>query len=164
MNRLGEGEIDKHWKFTYCQGVYMGAGLELYRITHNQTYLQHAVRTAHAAIAELADPGSTLLPPEGKGDGGLFKGIFVRYLNALLLELRGSRDVAEWTEFAELLIRNASALWNQGRRDELPLFGNQWDQPADGKVDLSTQLSGVMLIEMLAAIEKEEPDLCNDPA
>src|SRR5690606_39804151 len=31
MNREGDGKIDKDWKFTYCQGVYIGAGLELYR-------------------------------------------------------------------------------------------------------------------------------------
>ncbi|MFC3790482.1 glycoside hydrolase family 76 protein [Paenibacillus sp. GCM10012307] len=28
MNRLGNGEIDKDWAFTYCQGVFIGAGLE----------------------------------------------------------------------------------------------------------------------------------------
>ena len=28
MNREGDGKIDKEWKFTYCQGVMLGAALE----------------------------------------------------------------------------------------------------------------------------------------
>jgi predicted alpha-1,6-mannanase (GH76 family) len=202
MNRLGDGAIDKHWKFTYCQGVYIGAGLELYRVTQERVYLQSALRTAHAAIAELADSGTSLLPPEGTGDGGLFKGIFVRYLTELILavndpgdagdigDMRGSAELAgvagltgpedlvertewtgaaglvnqmEWTgltdlaevsELIHLMKSNADAIWNQGRQDDLPLFGNHWNQPAEGKVDLSTQLSGVMLLEMMAELER----------
>jgi predicted alpha-1,6-mannanase (GH76 family) len=172
INRLGDGAIDKHWKFTYCQGVYIGAGLELYRVTRERIYLRSALRTAYAAIAELVDPGTSLLPPEGKGDGGLFKGIFVRYLTELILAVKGSREmggsaelagVAELTEVNELIElnklievmkSNADVLWNQGRRDDLPLFGNCWNQPVEGKVDLSMQLSGVMLLEMMAALEK----------
>ena len=29
INRQGDGRIDKDWKFTYCQGVYIGAAVEL---------------------------------------------------------------------------------------------------------------------------------------
>jgi len=29
-NRTGDGHIDKDWEFTYCQGVFIGAGVELY--------------------------------------------------------------------------------------------------------------------------------------
>ena len=29
MNRLGDGKVDYEWKFTYCQGVVIGAAMEL---------------------------------------------------------------------------------------------------------------------------------------
>ncbi|CAG7654322.1 glycoside hydrolase family 76 protein [Paenibacillus allorhizosphaerae] len=156
INRTGDGKIDMNWKFTYCQGVYIGAALELYRITGDQAYLRQAVRTAHAAIAQLVDPVSGMLPLEGPGDGALFKGIFVRYLTDLLTELKLSPDKAEPTDRSTLvgsLLRNANSLWENARREQMPLFGNSWARIAEGKIQLSAQLSGVHLLEMMAVLE-----------
>lgn len=146
MNREGDGKIDKDWKFTYCQGVYIGAGVELYRVTGDEAYLEDANRTADAAKAELAHPETGLLPLEGTGDGGLFKGILVRYLAELVRERPSSSAVASW------LNANAELLWGRGRGDEL-LFSGLWNQPARETVELSTQLSGVMLLEAAARLE-----------
>lgn len=151
MNRLGDGEIDKEWRFTYCQGVYIGAAVELFRATGDAAYLADANRTAAAASAEWADG---ILPDEGDGDGGLFKGILVRYLSELIMETREAPSApAAW------LFRNGSTLWaaTHGAQDEgRHLFGTDWRSAPAGKVTLSAQLSGVFLFERLAALEKRE--------
>jgi len=149
MNRLGDGAIDKDWTFTYCQGVFIGSALELYRITGDEAYRKQALRTATAAKAALASPDG-MLPPEGGGDGGLFKGIFVRYLGLLAPE--AGDDAGLWRG---LLEANAESLWSRGRFEgdgRLPLFGERWDAPAAYPVELSTQLSGVMLLETMTRI------------
>ena len=43
INRLGDGQIDKDWQFTYCQGYSSGAGIELYSCTGESAYLADAV-------------------------------------------------------------------------------------------------------------------------
>lgn len=157
MNRLGDGTIDKDWRFTYCQGVYIGAGVELYRSTGDRGYLEDAVRTAMTARAELADAGTGLLPDEGGGDAGLFKGILARYV-AGLIETAGdpgsnagpvSGTLSAW------LLANAETMWHHGR-SESGWFGRDWNTPPRGCAELSAQLSGVMLLEMAARLERTE--------
>ncbi|MBB3113929.1 putative alpha-1,6-mannanase (GH76 family) [Paenibacillus phyllosphaerae] len=147
MNRTGDGSIDKDWKFTYCQGVFIGAGVELFRCTGNASYLADAVRTAGAARDELVGAVTGVLPDEGDGDGGLFKGILVRYLGELTAVAPEEQTVAQ------LLEQQADTLWTEGR-DERNVFSTSWgSKPAD-RVTLSTQLSGIMLLEQLALLEK----------
>ncbi|MDQ0116049.1 glycoside hydrolase family 76 protein [Paenibacillus harenae] len=142
MNRLGDGQIDKHWKFTYCQGVFIGAAVELYRITKDDRYLADASRSASASLAELAHPETMLLPDEETGDGGLFKGIYVRYLTELAIENReGERAVTD------VLASNAKLLWEQGRGSDSVLFSPNWSAKPEGVVTLSVQLSAVKLLE-----------------
>lgn len=142
MNRLGDGGIDKDWTFTYCQGVVIGAGLELYHATKEQGYLEQVRRTADVALKCLCDPRGTL-PDEGGGDGGLFKGIMVRYLTLLLVE-------NPWPQGLEVLQHNGTLLKNLQR----PIAGQTWSSEAESSVDLSNALSGVMLLEALAKLEK----------
>lgn len=148
MNRNGDGQIDKDWKFTYCQGVFIGAGVELYRATGDAAYLDDALRTANATEAELTGADG-LFPDEEDGDGGLFKGILTRYLAELCL-YAGERGQAA----ASLLVHNANRLWEVAQSDR-PLFGTDWSQAPAGVVSLSSQLSGVMLLERLAELEKQ---------
>lgn len=148
VNRTGDGSIDKDWKFTYCQGVVIGAALELFRMTGERRYLTDAGRTWQAAVAELTAPGTGLLPPEGGGDGGLFKGIFVRYAGRLAGAWDDGRAVAE------VLLANARILWERGRTGDDALFGERWDRPPAAVVPLSTQLSGTILLETAAALAK----------
>lgn len=147
MNRQGDGEVDKDWKFTYCQGVYIGAGVELFRVTGDRSYLTDARRTAAAVSAELIDSATGLLPDEEDGDGGLFKGILVRYLGELArVESGQEAEVA-------LLARNATALWTRARDSERCVFGTDWGSVPGERVTLSTQLSAIMLLEQLALLE-----------
>ncbi|GLX66081.1 glycoside hydrolase family 76 protein [Paenibacillus glycanilyticus] len=146
MNRTGDGSIDKDWKFTYCQGVFIGAGVELYRITGDAVYLQDAERTAKAAAAELLKDG--LWPSEGDGDGGLFKGILVRYLGEL------ASVSSEPSELAALLEQQGQMLWTRGADPARIVFSTSWGVQPKDRVTLSTQLSGIMLLEQLAVLEK----------
>lgn len=148
MNRNGDGQIDKEWKFTYCQGVFIGAGVELYRVTGDASYLDDALRTATAAKAELTGADG-LLPDEEDGDGGLFKGILVRYLAELSL-IAGERGQPA----ASLLVHNATRLWEAAGGSQR-LFGTDWSRKPTGVVSLSSQLSGVMLLERLAELERQ---------
>ncbi|HEX7057444.1 MAG TPA: glycoside hydrolase family 76 protein [Bacilli bacterium] len=147
INRNGDKMIDKEWKFTYCQGVFIGAGVELFRATGDRGYLEDAERTAAVAVKELSDSATGVLPAEGGGDGGLFKGIFVRYLADLAL-------VKKSDDLVRLLFMNAKMMWKQGRCGNKVLFGVDWSSANSEIVELSTQLSGVMLLEMAAKLER----------
>ncbi|MGO4546072.1 glycoside hydrolase family 76 protein [Paenibacillus sp. 2TAB23] len=147
MNRNGDGAVDKEWKFTYCQGVYIGAGVELFRATGEQSYLQDASRSFRAAVAELADPATSVLPDEETGDGGLFKGILIRYAAELVKETGD-------TGALQLLLRNAEQLWLNGKSQGEALFNHNWTEKPGETVTLSVQLSGIMLLEKMAENER----------
>ncbi|HEY0827357.1 MAG TPA: glycoside hydrolase family 76 protein [Bacilli bacterium] len=149
INRNSDGFIDKTWEFTYCQGVYIGAGVELYRTTMDQAYLQDAIKTANAAKSRLTSPITGVLPSEGKGDGGLFKGILIRYLAELIVEDPTQEDLVNMLQI------NANSLWNDGKAADQVLFSNSWNGKPEPAVDLSTQLSGIMLLEQLALLESK---------
>ncbi|MGO4540421.1 glycoside hydrolase family 76 protein [Paenibacillus sp. 2TAB19] len=150
INRQGDGLVDKDWKFTYSQGVYIGAAVELYKATGDERYLQDAKKTAAAAINELTSQATGMLPSEGDGDGGLFKGIFVRYLGELI---QVDDEPEAWIE---LLETNAASLWEYGKDSEKARFSNSWAQTPEKAVQLSTQLSAVMLLEQRARLEERE--------
>ncbi|MFD2615032.1 glycoside hydrolase family 76 protein [Paenibacillus gansuensis] len=169
INRTGNGEIDKGWKFTYGQGVYIGAGVELYRATGEASYLEDARRTAANLKADFLSPATGMLPSEGEGDGGLFKGVLVRYVGELVKELKaGGKKLPELKaadgkalsaaeqaeELVQMLRVNAESLWGYGKAEDKALFSNSWAQTPDQVVQLSTQLSGMMLLEQMAAMEQ----------
>ncbi|TNJ67234.1 glycosyl hydrolase [Paenibacillus hemerocallicola] len=148
MNRTGDGKIDQDWKFTYCQGVYIGAAVELYRITGERTYLADAIRTYDTAKRELADSATGMLPDEGRGDGGLFKGILVRYAAELEFAAPTGTVDAAW-----FLTANADRLWLSGKSPDAALFGTDWSAAPEGGVPLSAQLSAMKLLEQAARFE-----------
>ncbi|WP_339168239.1 glycoside hydrolase family 76 protein [Paenibacillus sp. FSL H7-0943] len=150
MNRTGDGKIDKDWKYSYNQGVFIGAAVELYRITKKQEYLEDARLTFAAAAHELADSQGGVLPDEGNGDAGLFKGILIRY-------------TAEWVkadsaavDAVNFLRANAECLWEQGKSEDTVLFGTDWTSSSAGIIQLSSQLSAIKLLEKMAELTKEQ--------
>ncbi|WP_078433882.1 glycoside hydrolase family 76 protein [Metabacillus halosaccharovorans] len=152
INRLGDGQIDTDWEFTYCQGVYVGGAVELYRITNDDQYLEKALKTAHFAIEKLHDQTNNVLKSEGNGDGGLFKGIMVRYFTELM------KAAPEKTEAIRTYFeRNAETLWEQGTNSDKTIFNHLWSEQPDltEGIDLSIQLSGVFLYECLAVLERQ---------
>ncbi len=150
LNRQGDGKIDKDWKFTYCQGVFIGAAVELYKCTNEYSYIEAAKKTSLAAIEELTDHRTGMLKDEGNGDCGLFKGIFVRYINELAKVCPG------FTPITDLLKINADTLWESGRVPDSGIFSQSWTSGPESFIDLSTHLSGIMLVEMRADLALSE--------
>jgi predicted alpha-1,6-mannanase (GH76 family) len=137
--------------YTYCQGVFLGACLELGED-------DMAARTVTAIATHLAEDG--VLPGRGAGDGGLFGGILARYLAQAARKLNGQpAEIAAW-----LINTSAEAAWrNRALVKTGPLFGPEWSQPAvsprsakDPRLerDLSVQLSGWMVLEAAALLER----------
>jgi predicted alpha-1,6-mannanase (GH76 family) len=122
-------------------------------VPHREWY-SYNQGTVAAAYAELGEPdrglrialaglpASGLLPDEGGGDRGLFKGIYARY----------AADVARAVGAAaaplrEGLARHGERAW--AARSPEGLFGASWEQPPAGAVELSGHLSGVLLMSSL---------------
>lgn len=143
---------NKDWKFTYNQGVYIGAGIELYKITGESVYLADALKTANNALTGDMTQGN-IMKDEGGGDGGLFKGILVRYMMLLITD--GGLSSTDQAKFVNFLKLNAETLWLQGTSRPQILFGTKWTVPLT-TTDLSTQLSGAMLIEAVAKLKELE--------
>lgn len=152
INRQNDGKIDLNWKFTYNQGLLIGAGLEMYRATRQTVYLNNAQKTANFAITDPNLSGGGLLKAEGDGDGGLFKAVLVRYLALLATEPAVSTD--DRTRYANFLTSNAETLWRNGTQKPQIVFGPNWAiRPADGKTSLTTQLSGATLLEAMTRLK-----------
>ncbi|MCA1655998.1 MAG: glycoside hydrolase [Pseudonocardiaceae bacterium] len=148
--------------YTYCQGVYIGACVELADGDTSGVWVARAERTINAVAAHLND--DQVLRGRGGGDGGLFAGILARYLAqaALRLPALGSPPAAATAR--DLVIGSAEAAWrNRAIARSGPLFGPEWSQPAQVprsaghrrvERDLSVQLAGWMVLEAAALLER----------
>lgn len=133
--------------YTYNQGTFIGAALELYTITHENGYLLDATKNADYLISDGTkfSPGG-ILKGENTGDGGLFKGIFIRYLTELTLSQ--AIDEKRRQVYADFLKNNALSLITRATRRPNFIFGPDWvHQPGSFQSDCSVQLSAVMLLE-----------------
>ena len=142
---------NRDWIFTYNQGTFLGAALELYKITGETSYINDAVKAADYTLAVLINTADNLLRSEGTGDGGLFKGIFIRYFTQLILS-DGISDNARM-RYISALKRHGEALWLEGTNKERVLFGPYWKTPPGATTGLTEHLSGCMLIEALALLD-----------
>jgi predicted alpha-1,6-mannanase (GH76 family) len=143
------GAINKDWVFTYNQGTLVGSAVELHQITGEQSYLDDAVLAADYTLSTLVN--DSLLKSEGTGDGGLFKGIFVRYFAELIKQ--ENLNSADKERYFDFLKYNAETLWTRGTDKSKVIFGTIWNvRPTDGKTGLTEDTSGCMLIEAMAAL------------
>jgi predicted alpha-1,6-mannanase (GH76 family) len=155
INRTGKGDIDRNWRFTYVQGIFIGGSLALSRATREARYLADAERTGSAALdAFFSGAGGLCTDKGGNGDGGLFKGILVQYLAplaeaspALAGRIRAALE-ANGRRLGQLQAEHADAL----------LPANWSDGSAPGDLELSVELSGVLLDEALCALAAKPPE------
>jgi predicted alpha-1,6-mannanase (GH76 family) len=147
--------------YSYCQGVLLGACVELGTATGAPHWWQQADRTVHAVAEHLTDGG--VLRGHGGGDGGLFTGILARYLAMAAVTLPSAPRALQPSGriAARLVLDSAEAAWrNRGVADGGPVFGPQWTVPAlppssdRAERDLSVQLSGWMLLEAAAVLSR----------
>lgn len=139
------------WIFTYNQGTYMGMAHELYKMTGEEFYLDYACKAADYCISNLIDKDNNILKDEGNKDGGLFKGIFIRYFVKLIME----KDLKETNRdrYLRFFDNNAKVLNEKGTSQEY-LYSTSWAKPGDWSNDMPTQVSGCTMIEAKAYYEK----------
>ncbi|WP_293950584.1 glycoside hydrolase family 76 protein [uncultured Corynebacterium sp.] len=191
----------------YCQGVALGACLEIaLKLRERQGVSSTDVdswRDADKAedslryiirIRELVDAISRHMANRqgvidwdtGDGDGGLFKGILVRYLADVAVRLPDDSVANRETKrkATRMVIESAESVWNHRLEvDGLPVFATDWT--ADARLpqnfglgssgfneivsvvrvderDLSVQLSGWMLMEAAAHVAEAVVDQGNE--
>lgn len=188
----------------YCQGATLGASLEIAlrlreragfehtdqitdvadaeRVDEAMPYITHIRSVVDAVDRHMADRDGVIDWSTGEGDGGLFKGILVRYLAdvAVRLPADSTANMTTRRTAARLVLASAESVWGHRLEvDGLPVFATNWTESArlphnfglaaksiSEKVgviriderDLSVQLSGWMLMEAAArvAAEREE--------
>ncbi len=139
--------------YTYCQGVYLGACVELASWGNDrqpEIWAERAARTITAVATQLTSPSAPDAAPaanppdhglvlrgQGGGDGGLFAGILARYLAQAALTLpEFGRDFAPAAFLAGELVQASAraAEHNCAPRPRpaprRPLFGPDWSRPA----------------------------------
>jgi len=150
INFNGDGALSKS-KYTYNPGLFIGASLEMYNTTKEVAYLNDAIKAANSAINDLDLSPGGILKDEGQGDGGLFKGIFIRYLT--LLVNHKDLPTADQDKYIKFLKFNAQTLYQQGISRPALSISSGWNKAPQSTTDLTTQLSGIMLIEAAAQLQ-----------
>jgi predicted alpha-1,6-mannanase (GH76 family) len=138
--------------YTYCQGVYLGACIELAERDGHPRWANRAATVLDAIATGMAEPNGVLPGFDDGGDGGLFNGILARYLADAATRRPELAPVA-----ARLVLASADAAW-RGRAEVAggPVFAQDWRQPAReprmgvAEAHLSVQLSAWMLLEAAA--------------
>jgi predicted alpha-1,6-mannanase (GH76 family) len=153
----GYGHIgDNGWVFTYNQGVYIGAALELYKITQESAYLEEALRTATYVMndrVKFSERG-VIQSDAGSADGGLFKGIYVRYLAELIME----DDIghANRIKLQNFIMDNGTSLWHNATLLPNVRFAGDWvNRTSNPVISSSNHISGIMLFEALDALKRK---------
>tara|TARA_R110002051_G_scaffold324970_1_gene424887 strand:+ start:63001 stop:64155 length:1155 start_codon:yes stop_codon:yes gene_type:complete len=148
----GQVSTNKDWVFTYNVGTWIGAGLRLFQVTNEQVYLDDALKTAKSTMESTKLTTDGVMRNEGQGDGGLFKGILARYFTELALSK--NINASDQELFVSYMQFNAVTLHDKGLIRPFMLAGPDWSKKPFGvTIDLTTQLSGLMLIEAAAKLD-----------
>ncbi|MFT4092907.1 MAG: glycoside hydrolase family 76 protein [Niabella sp.] len=151
-NINGETGVLSDVVLTYNTGTFIGAAVELYKITGDKTYLNDAQKCANYTITKCIDSGNNILRDEGTGDNALFKGIFMRYYYILIQQSDLNEDYRN--KFITFFNNNATVLWTSGTYEQSLLFGSSWNSPPVGAAQLTAQASACMMLEAKAAFEE----------
>ena len=139
--------------WSYNQGVILGGLLELYRVAPSESYLTMAKQIALACIKFLSDANGILhdpCEPNCGADGPQFKGVFMRNLQNLQLEIPNER-------FKTFIDANANSIWLNDRTSGNKL-GLLWSGPFMGAT-ASTQSSAADALVAALAIGGQDLNL-----
>lgn len=151
-NMNAQGNISRA-VYTYNPGTFIGAAVELYKITGDKQYLADAVNAANYVIDKMSNNEDGVLSDATGGDGGLFHGIFFRYFVKLINE--PDLDRATRVKFHNYLTHLANVMYDKGLNKEYMLYGGSWHNPPASSVGvgLTPHLSGSMLMEAMSVLE-----------
>jgi predicted alpha-1,6-mannanase (GH76 family) len=146
-HRNADGSVD--WsKFTYDTGLAIGASIELWKITNNAGYLNHAYAFGDYLIHEQVGPstyGNVLSDgPHCTGDCDAFKGIAFRFL----MKLYGLDE--KQTQYGAVLKASVRAIWYEARNDSTNVFASSWTGGAPKNTSLAADASAVMALNLAA--------------
>ncbi len=170
--------------YPYCQGVVLGACLEIALALRERTGLRdwklERIESVHeaerveemmrfitrirglvqAVASYLATPSGVIDIDGGDGDGGLFNGILVRYLADVAVRLPGDSPANRATKklAARLVRASAESAWEHRLEvDGLPIFGTNW--AADARLPHNFGFGSTTLGEKVGLIRVAERDL-----
>jgi predicted alpha-1,6-mannanase (GH76 family) len=164
-NRFPDGVIKDHATyedhevtFSYNQGTWVGGLLELYKITGEEHY-----RTTATDLLDLLLFGKWYSPKGiinerqnyNQDDGGMFKGIFVRYLTQWLLS--GRLDSERQYRYTKWLLEQARAAELSAINKTWYIINPYWTHQyhLDNDVhDTSRQQTGMMLMEAIDELRR----------
>lgn len=147
---------NRDWTFTYNQGTWIGGLLELYRVTQEQKYYDIAVDLMDKCMFNRWYSPEGILREAGWADGGMFKGILIRYITNWVLS--GYLDSERQYRYAQYLMENARSLYNCALQlpnlKVMPDWKNRADRTdsgengrPDGYYCATNLLSGIFLLE-----------------
>ncbi|KAL9643267.1 hypothetical protein ABK040_014723 [Willaertia magna] len=150
-----EGVKQCNWRFTYNEGLMIGAGLELYSITKSMNYLKIINSIANFMITQEVVStvyGKTLFDGLNcNGDCEQFKGIGFRYLYALYNLTLDKR-------YLDVLNSSINSIWNLSRRTTDDTFAVNWAGPPPNPQSSFNQAqmnSATMAINIYALLNKK---------
>jgi predicted alpha-1,6-mannanase (GH76 family) len=140
------------WRFTYNEGLMIGASLELYLATGAASYLTNAHRIAGFLISNEVTStvyGPALYDGDNSGCGGdchQFKGPAFRYLSRLY-----ALDTSK-TQYYTVLKASADAVWNLARDTTNLLFSVNWAGPPQATADQAQDNAACMALNRFAEL------------
>ena len=146
-DNIENGEL-RRWDFTYNFGNFVLTSLALREVTDDAALkdrlLERSVKATDWVLQNLTNAGTLL--DEGTGDGGGFKGVFMRALARLARE--NDLEAGARERFARALVDNATTIWNN-RRPSDGLIGSDWASvPNRGVIESMTAASGVAALQL----------------
>lgn len=144
----GPENENRGWAFTYNQGTWVGGLLGLYKATGDQKYYDIATDLMDKSIESRWYSPNGILCESGKGDGGLFKGIYVRYITEWVLS--GLLDQQREMRYANYLLENARSLYLSALLKPDNTIMANWQDRGEAYLDTydaSVVLSGLFLLE-----------------
>ena len=140
------------FSLSYNQGTFIGAAVELYDLTGDASLLDDAILTTRYTTGPMSRRNNGVLSDATDGDGGLFHGIFYRYLANLIVH--PALDDKVRSEFIAYMQNSAAVMMLQGVNPDTKIYGGHWreKQPSDVPSALTPQLTACMLIEAVCKI------------
>ncbi len=139
------------WRFTYNEGLMIGAGVELSEATGSLNYLTNAYQIANFMIVNETTAtayGRVLYDGDNSGCGGdchQFKGPAYRYL------MRLYRKDTTKTAYYNVLKASADAAWNLARDTNNTVFAIDWSGPPQSTVDQGQDNAACAALNLFAS-------------